>query len=283
MTSRVAQLIVSLSLAATFAACAAPGPLNGRASDEWTHQYPLTSTGEIRIGNTNGLIEVEAVEGTGNDVEVRAERIAHAVTDAGARDLLPRIAIKEDIKPDAVSIETEKMGGIMIGASFEVRYHVRAPKNATVHVSTTNGRITLTGLSGAVSAETTNGAISGKALGGGAGAVEAETTNGPINIDMAALGAGKVRVETTNGPVTLTVPDATKADVQASVTNGQISMMAQNFEASDRSRRHVEGKLNGGGTSIDLSTTNGPIRFATRSQGGNLPAPLRGSELRGRP
>src|SRR5262245_60175601 len=70
----------------------------GRATDEWTRSYPLSAGGEIHIGNTNGRIEVEAVEGS--TVEVRAERIAKAATDDGARELLPRITIKEDVKPD---------------------------------------------------------------------------------------------------------------------------------------------------------------------------------------
>ena len=48
--------------------------------------------------------------------------------------------IKEDVKPDRVALETERMSGIMIGAGFEVRYHVRAPKSAVVNVTNTNGR-----------------------------------------------------------------------------------------------------------------------------------------------
>ena len=279
MHKHVPAALVGLLLAVAASACGPGGPLNGRASDEWTHRYPLTPTGQVSITNTNGTVDVEATDGS--DVEVRAERTARGVSDAAARDLLPRIAIREDIKPDAVSIETEKMGGIMFGASFDVRYHVRAPKNAAVHVSTTNGRITLTGIGGAVSAETANGAVTGKALGGGP--VDVEATNGPINIDMAAIGAGTVKVTATNGPITLTLPDAAKADIQASVSNGSVNVMAAHFEASDQSRRHVEGKLNGGGTPIALTTTNGPIRVATRSQASNLPVPLRGPELRGRP
>src|SRR5881398_146500 len=104
------------------------GQFLARATDEWTHTYPLTSGGEIAIDNTNGKIEVEGTDAA--TVEVRAERIAKGATDAAARELLPRIVIKEDATPDRVSVRTERMGGIMIGASFEVRYHVRAPKNA---------------------------------------------------------------------------------------------------------------------------------------------------------
>ena len=60
--------------------------------------------------------------------------------------------IKEDVTPDRVSLETERMSGIMIGAAFEVRYHVRAPKNAVINVTNTNGQVALTALDGKVRA-----------------------------------------------------------------------------------------------------------------------------------
>ena len=139
--SRRVALLLPLTVA--LAGCdMSLGHLTGRATDEWTHHYSLSPGGEIRIVNTNGRIEVEGVDGA--DLEVRAERIARAATDAGARELLPRISIKEDVSPDRVSIETERMSGLMIGAAFEVRYHVRAPKNAIVNVTNTNGLIALT-------------------------------------------------------------------------------------------------------------------------------------------
>src|SRR5260370_37905459 len=98
--------------------------LTASATDEWTHTYPLAAGGEVSIENTNGRIAVDAADG--DTVEIHAERIAKSATDAGARELLPRITINEDVKPNRVAISTSKMGGVMIGASFEVRYHGRA-------------------------------------------------------------------------------------------------------------------------------------------------------------
>src|SRR3954451_11990981 len=168
-----------LPLALALAGCdVSLGNLSARATDEWTHTYPLSPGGEIRIINTNGRIDVEG--GDGATVEVRAERIARGATDAAARELLPRIVIKEDVKPDRVSLQTERMSGVMIGVSFEVRYHVKAPKNATINVTNTNGQVALTGLTGKVFARTTNGGVKGDALGGG---VEARSTNGQVAID----------------------------------------------------------------------------------------------------
>ena len=96
---RVAPVLLgSLTvLALGTAACVMElGHLAGRATDEWTHTYPLKSGGELRINNTNGLIEIEGVEGP--TLEVRAERIARGVSDEAARELLPRIVITHNRK-----------------------------------------------------------------------------------------------------------------------------------------------------------------------------------------
>src|SRR3954454_5769957 len=96
-----------LPLALAFACCAVSlGNLQARATDEWTHTYPLTAGGEVRIVNTNGRIDVEGVDGS--TVEIKAERIAKGATESAARELLPRIGIKEDVKPDKVTVETER-------------------------------------------------------------------------------------------------------------------------------------------------------------------------------
>jgi DUF4097 and DUF4098 domain-containing protein YvlB len=236
------------------------GNLSAHAADEWTHTYPLTPAGEIRIINTNGRIDVEGVDGS--TVEVKAERIARGATDAAARELLPRIVIKEDVKPDRITIETERISGIMIGAGFEVRYHVRAPKGALVNATNTNGQVAVNAMSGKVVAHTTNGAVKGTNLTGG---VNGETTNGSISIDMASVGSERISLETTNGSVTLMLPEKAKATVSASVTNGGINVGSlDNFEVTEKARRRLEGKLNGGGTEVELHTTNGSIRLRSR-------------------
>ncbi len=253
----LATLAFSLVLASS--GCVGVGPLLGKATDGWTKTYPLAEGGEVRIDNANGQVEIEGVEGS--TVEVHAEKIAHAVTDAGARELLPRISIKEDITPSRVSIVTERMGGVMIGAGFEVLYHVKAPKGAVINAMTTNGGVTLSGLTGSVAARTTNGGVKGTDL---TGAVEARTTNGGVVIELAAVGKDKIYLSTTNGGVTLTLPETAKANVSATCTNGGISITGLKLETTEESRRHIEGRLNGGGTPIELHTTNGGIRVRAR-------------------
>jgi hypothetical protein len=247
-------------LAVVLAACDLHvGELRARATDEWTHTYPLKAGGEIRIANTNGRIDVEAADGS--TVEVRAEKIAKGATETAARELLPRIVIREKATPDRVSIETERLGGIMIGASFEVRYHVKAPAGAVIDVENTNGQVVLTRLAGRVTARTTNGAVRGDGL---RGAVDARTTNGAVTMDLAGI-TDTVRLRTTNGGLTVRVPESAKADLEAQVTNGGISVGEFDaLQVEERSRRRLEAKLNGGGPTIDLQTTNGAIRIRPR-------------------
>ena len=69
------RFLLLLPLVGALAACdLSLGNLSARATDEWTHTYPLSPGGEIRIVNTNGRIDVEGVDSA--TVEVRAERIA---------------------------------------------------------------------------------------------------------------------------------------------------------------------------------------------------------------
>jgi DUF4097 and DUF4098 domain-containing protein YvlB len=259
--SRLAVCALLVPLACAVAACdMSLGNLAGRAVDEWTRTYPLSPGGEVHIGNTNGRIEVEAGDGT--SVEIKAERIARAATDEGARELLPRITIKEEVSPDRVSVETERMSGIMIGANYEVRYHVRAPKTAAIDVSNTNGAVVIRGSGGKVAARTTNGSVTTRDL---TGPVEARTTNGSVNVDMASIKGDRIALRTTNGSLTLHVPDDAKADVVATWTNGGISVSDVKVDVSERSRRRFEGRINGGGAPIELQTTNGGIRIRGRS------------------
>lgn len=252
----------SLAVALSTGGCVGVGPLTGKAVEEWTKSYPLAPGGEVRVINTNGKVEIEGVDSS--TVEVYAVKTARAVSDEGARQLLPRIVIKEDIKPDQVTVETERLGGIMIGVSFDVQYRVKAPRNAVVTARSTNGQVTLKGLTGKVSAHTTNGGVQATEL---AGAVEARSTNGLVAVDLAAIGSGKILLSTTNGGVRLTLPDDAKANVSASWTNGGFNATGIKLDITDENRRHLEGKINGGGTSIELRSTNGGIRVRSRTAG----------------
>ena len=154
-------------------------------------------------------MEIEGVGGS--TVSIRAERDAHALTDSAARDLLSHIVIREDVTPGRISIESERGSSVVIGAGYEVHYHVRAPKNAVVQATTTNGGVTADAVTGGITAH---------------------STNGMVHVELAAIGAGAVDLGTTNGMLSLTLPADAKGDLDASVTNGVISVTGLKFEPS---------------------------------------------------
>jgi len=258
--ARHSALLIAAAVLAAPGCNAAIGGLSARASDQWSRSYPLAEKGQVQIGAGNGEIEIEGVDGS--MVEVRAERVARAATDAAARELLPRINIQEDVTPDRVALETERLAGITIGVSVQVNYHVRVPRSALVRARATNGEIAIVGIAGRVFASTTNGGINGRELSGG---VDARATNGRVAIELRTIGDDPIDVRTTNGNVQLTVPQNAKANVSASCVNGTIDMSAVAIEPmGEQSKRRVRGRMNGGGTPVEVATVNGRVMISTR-------------------
>jgi len=250
-------VVVAASITALAAGCGMPlGPFKGEARDTWSHTYTISRTGEVNIVNVNGRVEVEGVDGS--TVDVQAERIARGATEQVARDLLPKIPINDRSTPDVVRIETGRINGILIGASFEVRYHVKAPKTAVVRVSTVNGGIEVQALSGRVSAQTTNGGVVAKDVSGG---LEARTVNGGVRADFSSIGSHDITLGTVNGGVRVNLPESAKVTLNATWVNGGFNSNGFKFEIRDSGKRHFEGLLNGGGTPINISTVNGGVHL----------------------
>jgi hypothetical protein len=234
--------------------------MTASAHDDWVRAYKLADGGEVNIVNPRGRVDIQAEDG--ETVEVRVERIVSAVTEAAAREVLPRLQMTEEATPEKVLVSGERLGGIVIGVSVEMHFHVRAPKRAVIRARTTGGQLNVKGFSGHVILNGSNGSVNAEGLGGG---IETRWTNGPVKIGLAALGTDLVDARVTNGPLTLSVPVGINANLNATVTNGKIDVKAANFvPLGDQTARRVRGRLNAGGTPIDLTTVNGSISVQTQ-------------------
>ena len=130
------------------------------------------------------------------------------------------------------------------------------PDAAVVRARTTNGEIAVEGITGRVFATTTNGGVNGRELSGG---VDARATNGRVAIDLQAVGDDPIDVRTTNGNVQVTLPNNAKANVSASCVNGAIDVSAVMLEPmGEQSKRRVRGRMNGGGTPIEVADRQRP-------------------------
>jgi hypothetical protein len=235
-------------------------PLEGRASDEWTRTYTLDAGGEFQVVGAVGSIEVKA--GSGSTIDVRAERIVRARTDAAAQPMVTHVRIGEDVASDKIVLRSDGLGGIVVGAEVEVNFHIAVPAATRLRLRTTGGDITLADVTGAVVASSTNGGIVGKGLSGG---VDARSTNGPITIDLAALSRDPVDLRAVNGAVTLSLPPAANANIEANCTNGVVDIAGLPIEmVGEQTKRRTRGRLNEGGTPVEVTTTNGDIHIRPR-------------------
>lgn len=254
--------LLSLALLSSIVAGAACGlniSTDVEARDEWTRSYPISDSGALTIVTGNGKVVVETADI--KTIEIWAERIVRAGTEAAANEQLKAIDMHEEATADRVSIDGSTKG-LNIRTSRRINYVVKVPRTIAVTLESSNGDISVTGLSGAFRATASNGRIVATGLSGKA---DATTTNGIIELTMAAVTAD-VSAETTNGQVTVTVPRNSNANLSARVTNGEITHDNLDVQVVESSRRRLDGRIGSGGPSLRIETTNGAVRIVGSAQ-----------------
>ena len=233
-----------------------------QATEEWRKTYELPAGGRVEISNINGKIDVRT--GQGNSVEVYAKKVGKAGSTDAARQALGRVQIADSTGAGVIKVETKVErggGGLFNHSSTHVEYVVRVPANANVKLSTVNGGVEVTGLTGTITAEATNGGIVAHDI---AGEIEATTINGGVEVDLAAVPEGGVKLECTNGGVLLRLPADAKATLSARVANGGVEVSGLKLSSRESSSRRLDADLNGGGPRISMEGINGGVKISAR-------------------
>ncbi len=209
------------------------------------------------------------------DFEVLACKAARSAPD------LANISLTHD--GDTVSVHGPS-GGDWVGYMI-----VAAPRAAAIEVSGFNGPVSLSGLSGKVTAHAENGPVSVRDC---TGDVQAEAENGPISFRGAG---GHLRLYTQNGPIAVSLAGSSwKGEgMEARAVNGPLSLAIPagylsgtvveslghspfqcRGEACASARRdwNDEGKrieLGEGPAVLRLSTENGPVTIRTGREPAN--------------
>jgi DUF4097 and DUF4098 domain-containing protein YvlB len=170
-----------------------------------------------------------------------------------------------------VRAEREKDGTLRVWAEWPtepkgnegVTFSILIPSTAGIDADTSNGAITVTGLSGPYILDTSNGPIE---LVGAAGDVRADTSNGSITINGAP---NKVLADTSNGNIRI---DGATGPVTTDSSNGNIELMLADTNpgpvVADTSNGSIElavGPAFGG--AIIADTSNGKVRFGPFPEG----------------
>ena len=209
-----------------------------RAQTRLEQSRPAAADGLVDIENMSGSVKV--VGWDKNEVTVtgtlgrRAEGLDFSST--GNRT---RIEVETHGSPHGVRSDLE----------------ISVPAGSRVKVEGFDANITITGVTGAVYAETVNGSITQS---GAAKEVELQSVNGSVEV---AKATGRIRAESVNGAVTVR---EVSGEVEASTVNGELTVTGSTFERAHleavSGSIHFEGDL-GKRAILEAETVSGSVEL----------------------
>src|SRR6476660_8840849 len=134
---------------------------SGKATETWSRSYKLADKGRFELINVNGRITVEPTDGA--ELVVEGRKTTKARSDDAAKELLPKLEIREEVGESTVRVESRppRLAGL---SSHEIEWTVKVPKGVILDLRTTNGGVRLNDISNEVHAKTTNGGVHGERL-----------------------------------------------------------------------------------------------------------------------
>jgi len=258
MSSVVTRSALLLGITALFVASIAVASV--KDTEEFT--FKINDGGRISLENINGDIRITGYEG--DTVIIIANK------KAGKQEYMDELKIIIDADDDYIRIETRhprNKGSWMNWGnnhSGSVSYVMTVPAGVNLDkISTVNGDIEISSMSGKVKAETVNGDLFASGL---TSDVDLETVNGGVDAEFDSLsGNQRVSAEAVNGKIVLRLPADTSARVHAETVNGSIN--AKDFDlVIDKGfvGRECDGDIGSGEARISLDTVNGSISIVKR-------------------
>ena len=237
------------------------------ATDEFHKTISFKSGGKISVKNINGYIIAESWDK--DQVKIAAE--IRVKTEWGgsvdAEEIIKEVEIEIDESGDRLRIEADypkKKHGVS-DWNFNnderytviVDYSIKIPVETDLNLDSVNGAVKAENLEGEISLKTVNGSVNVSDING---SIEANTVNGAIKARSTHLDkSDDIHLSSVNGSVRLSLPSDLAADIHASTLNGGISTDFPVTVTGKFTGKKIDGKVNGGGSSIDLSTVNGGI------------------------
>jgi len=240
-------------------------------ADEWSKTYQLTGQPDLRIETSDANIRVTTWEQ--NKIEAKVVTTRYKIGEDGIR-------IEEHQAGNSVQIEVHypHHGFNISFGSSRVDIIIQMPREGNVSLRTGDGKIDLAGLKGAMDLHTGDGSenldnVEGKLhattgdghirANGRFDALELKTGDGSVEVRASAgssLNSGW-RLETGDGSVSLEVPGDLAADVDLHTSDGHIDLDMPVTTSGKLRQNEIQGKLNGGGSSLVIRTGDGSIHL----------------------
>ena len=263
-------------------------PWSERAEEQETLRLDAPPGRLVRVQNANGRIRVQGEDRA--DVEVVATKVGRAESNEAAGALLREIRVLCGQVSGALEVEVD------VPRRWNRRGHahleLRVPRGTSVEVSTSNGKICVENLCGAVRARSSNGSVDVASVVGNIdvsasnakvccshtqghlvarssngkielaehrGSVDASTSNGLICASLDEVGRQGVQLATSNGRIALELPDQVDGDVDIRVDNCLIRTLRDVGHSVRENAGRLKGTLGRGGVPIRLRASNWTI------------------------
>ena len=253
------------------------GGWSGHAKHERTVELsaPLSPGSELAATTHNGSITVTGGDTT--ECKLTATIIVRATTEEAARELAEKVNVELQPSGNSLNVKIEKPR-LRSNQSVTVNLDATVPNHTDLDLTTHNGPVELTDLTGRFDATTHNGGVEARQLSGDiklkthngsitcreiSGDAKLRTHNGGVKAvySQSATGVANVSIVTHNGNVKFSAPPDFSATAKVSTHNGSIKTDLPITVVGEVSKRKLAGKIGAGEGNLHLETHNGSIRI----------------------
>lgn len=264
----------------------------GGATGQFTRQLTVDGPVDLEVRTGSGSIQIK--RGEGSQVRVLGNIRAHSGfwNSSSAGDRVRRLEANPPITQSGNAIRIGDFTENDLPRNVSISYEIVVPSDTNVRARTGSGSHRIDSLAGRVDAETGSGSIH---LGRIAGAVSASTGSGSIEVMGAGGGltartgsgsieatgiAGGLRANTGSGGVTiegnptsdwtvrtgsgsvgLRMPATAAFDLDVRTGSGSINTTHPIEMRGSIDRRHLQGRVRGGGPRVEVSAGSGSVRL----------------------
>jgi DUF4097 and DUF4098 domain-containing protein YvlB len=284
--SALAVLTIAVSATATPARAQEPG---------WQKSYPVTGRPTLNLATSDAGLEIHscgdckeiriAVEmrnrklsdfnltesQSGDSVTFRLKEKEHLGMHVSRRDSSVHVSVET---PAELTLDAETADGNVGVHSLkgDLRLHSGDGSldlhdvEGTLHVTSSDGNLTIHNATGTLEGRTSDGRIE---VDGRFSQVQLHTSDG--NLDFALAEGSRLtapsRIESSDGRVTVRVPKGFAADLDVHTSDGRIEcalpVTTENFNSGAGDGHRLHGRLNGGGTALTISSSDGNVTIAS--------------------
>jgi hypothetical protein len=262
------------------------------ATGQFDRQMTVNGPVDLDVRTGSGSIDVRT--GTTGEVRVIGRIKAHRGfwNSSGAEERVRRIEASPPIVQSGNSIRIGEFPDNDMSRNVSISYEITLPADTNLRSRTGSGSQRIDSLTGRVEAQTGSGSIRLGRIGGaavattGSGSIEvlgagggltARTGSGSIEANGVAgglranTGSGRVSIQGTptsdwaiqtgSGSIDVRLPADASFDLNARTGSGSLSTSHPIEMRGEISRRHLQGRVRGGGPRLDVSAGSGSIRL----------------------